>query len=86
MDHAPRSASSAAPSTSALGIPLKSYLKTLTADDMIATKAGVIVAKIKTPGSMVDNVMATAFGQKRNVVKEAEVGNVINVGVDEAIE
>ena len=66
--------------------PLKSYLKTMTADDMIATKAGVIVAKIKQPGSMVDNVMSAAFNQKRNVVKEAEVGNVINVSIDEAIE
>ena len=66
--------------------PLKSYLKTMTADDMIATKAGVIVAKIRQPGSMVDNVMGTSFAQKRNVVKEAEVGNVINVSIDEAVE
>ena len=65
--------------------PLKSYLKSLTSDDMIMTKAGVIVAKIKQPGSYVDNVMATAFGQKRNVVKEAEVGNVINVSIEEDI-
>ena len=66
--------------------PLKSYLKTLQSDDMIITKAGVIVAKIKAAGSIVDNIMATAMGQKRNVVKEAEIGNVINIGVDEEIE
>ena len=66
--------------------PLKSYLKTLVTDDMVATKAGVIVAKTKAAGSIVDNIMATAMGQKRNVVKEAEVGNVINIGVDEAVE
>jgi hypothetical protein len=66
--------------------PLKSFLKTMTTDDMIATKAGVIVAKIKQAGSFADNLMATATGQKRNVVKEAQVGNVINVGIDEAIE
>jgi hypothetical protein len=65
--------------------PLKSYLKTLISDDMIATKAGVIVAKIKAPGSISDNIMMTAFGQKRNVVKEAEVGNVINIGIEEEV-
>jgi hypothetical protein len=65
--------------------PLKSYLKTMIADDMVATKAGVIVAKIKMPGGFVDNVMSAAFGQKRNVVKEAEIGNVINISPDEEI-
>lgn len=66
--------------------PLKSFLKTMVTDDMIATKAGVIVAKIKQPGSFADNIMATAFGQKRDVVKEAQIGNVINCTPDEAIE
>jgi hypothetical protein len=66
--------------------PLKSFLKTMITDDMVATKAGVIVAKIKAPGSIADNIMAVAMGQRRNVVKEAKVGNVINVGIDEAIE
>ena len=65
--------------------PLKSYLKTLQSDDMVVTKAGVIVAKIKAAGSIVDNIMATAMRQKRDVVKEAEIGNVINIGVDEDI-
>ena len=65
--------------------PLKSYLKTLQSDDMVVTKAGVIVAKIKAAGSIVDNIMATAMRQKRDVVKEAEIGNVINIGVDEEI-
>jgi uncharacterized membrane protein YgcG len=66
--------------------PLKSFLKTMVTDDMIATKAGVIVAKIKQAGSAADNIIAVATRQKRDVVKEAEVGNVINVGIDEAIE
>ena len=66
--------------------PLKSYLKSLITDDMVVTKAGVIVAKVMAPGSVVDNIMSTAMGVKRNVVKEAEVGNVINIGVEEAVE
>ena len=66
--------------------PLKSYLKTMITDDMVATKAGVLVAKIKMPGSIADNIMGTAFGYKREVVKEAEVGNVINVTPEESIE
>jgi uncharacterized membrane protein YgcG len=66
--------------------PLKSFLKTMVTDDLICTKAGVVVAKIKQAGSIGDNIMAIATRQKRNVVKEAEIGSVINIGIDEAIE
>jgi uncharacterized membrane protein YgcG len=66
--------------------PLKSFLKTMVTDDMVTTKAGVIVAKIKQAGSAADAIIAVATRQKRDVVKEAEVGNVINIGVDEEVE
>jgi hypothetical protein len=66
--------------------PLKSFLKTMVTDDMVATKAGVIVAKIHNAGSFMDNLIAVATAQKRDVVKEAAVGNVVNVGIDEGVE
>lgn len=66
--------------------PLKSYLLTLITDDMIARKAGVIVAKIKSPGSIVNNIMSSIGGQRRNVIKEAEVSNVISIDTEEYIE
>jgi hypothetical protein len=66
--------------------PLKSYIKSLIADDLVETKVGVLVAKIKQPGNFVDNIMSWAAAWKRSVVKEAETGNVINVTPDEGVE
>jgi len=66
--------------------PLKSYIKSLIADDLVETKVGVLVAKTKQPGNFVDNIMAWAMAFKRAIVKEAETGNVINITPDEDIE
>jgi hypothetical protein len=66
--------------------PLKSYIKSLIADDLVETKVGVLVAKTKQPGNFVDNIMAYAMAFKRAIVKEAETGNVINITPDEDIE
>jgi hypothetical protein len=66
--------------------PLKSYIKSLIADDLVETKVGVLVAKIKQPGNFVDNIMSWAAAYKRSIVKEAETGNVINVTPDEGVE
>lgn len=68
-------------------LPLKSFVQTMVTDDMVSVKAGVLVAKIQQAGSFITNMMNTALGLKRNVVKEAVVGNVISVGSDgDAIE
>jgi len=66
--------------------PLKSFIQTMIADDMIARKVGVIVAKMKPAGSIADRAMAVFQGIKRNVVKEAETNNVINITPEEEIE
>jgi hypothetical protein len=66
--------------------PMKSYLKSMITDDMIETKVGVLVAKIKQAGSIANQVMKVAAAFKRQVVKEAETTNVINITPDEAVE
>lgn len=66
--------------------PLKSFVQTMVADDMVARKVGVIVAKMKPAGSIADRAMAVLQGVKRNVVKEAQTNNVINVTPEETIE
>jgi hypothetical protein len=66
--------------------PLKSFVQTMVADDMIARKVGVIVAKMKPAGSIATHAMAVFSGIKRNVVKEAETNNVINITPGEEIE
>jgi hypothetical protein len=65
--------------------PLKSFVQTMIADDMVARKAGVVVAKMKPAGSIADRAMAVLQGIKRNVVKEAQTNNVINITPEEDI-
>lgn len=65
--------------------PLKSFIKTMVADEMVATKCGVIVAKMKAAGSIVTNVMQSMFGLKRDLVKESETWNVISITPEEEI-
>lgn len=66
--------------------PLKSYVQSMITNDLVITKAGVLIAKIKQPGSIVDQLTSSFMKQKRDVVKEATQGSVINIGVDEGIE
>jgi hypothetical protein len=66
--------------------PLKSFLQSMITDDMVTKKAGLIVAKLKQPGSIINNVMQMIAGVKRQFLKEGVVGNVLNISIDEAIE
>lgn len=58
---------------------LKSFIQTMQTDDMVSVKAGVIIAKIKQAGSIINNRMRAMLGLKRDVVREARVGNVISI-------
>ena len=66
--------------------PLKSFVQSMITNDMVIVKAGVLVAKMKQPGSIVDNLMSRAMGQKRDLLKDATQGNVISIAPDEDIE
>lgn len=66
--------------------PLKSYVQSMITNDMVITKAGVIIAKIKQAGAIIDNLMAKATGRKRDILKEAIQGNVISIDPDEDVE
>lgn len=65
--------------------PLKSFVNSMRTDDLITRKAGVLVAKMKAPGSIADRLMATVAGSKRDLVKEAETDNVISITPEEDI-
>jgi hypothetical protein len=66
--------------------PLKSFIQTMVTDDMVSRKAGVIVAKMKAPGSIVDRLMQAAASIKREMVKAARTENVLSITPDESIE
>ena len=66
-------------------VPLKQFISLMQANGMVALKAGVIVAKIQQPSSAVDRIMNNFVAQKRQLVKEAQNGNVISIAPDEEI-
>lgn len=66
--------------------PMKSFIGTMQADDLVSQKAGVIVAKVKQNGSTLSNIAAMATKFKREVVKLARNSGVISVGENEDIE
>lgn len=66
--------------------PLKSYLQTMVTNDLVTRKAGLIIAMMKTVGSVIDNVMSSISGQKRALLKQAVTGNVLAIDKDEKIE
>lgn len=59
--------------------PLKSFIRSMITDDMVVAKAGLLIAKLRQPGSVINNLMATISGQKRSLLKEAETGNVLSI-------
>lgn len=65
--------------------PLKSFIQSMLTDDLVIRKSGVLVAKIKQPGSIVNNLMDKALGIKRALLKEAETNNIISIMPDEEI-
>ena len=66
--------------------PLKSFISTMLTDDLVTKKAGVLIAKMKQVGSVVDSVMKQMFSRKAALLKDAETGSVLAIGVEEAIE
>lgn len=66
--------------------PLKSFLQTLATDNMIALKAGVLIAKMKSQSSAIDAPMQFLFGAKRQMLKEARTGNIVSIDASEDVE
>lgn len=66
--------------------PLKSFVQSMITDDMVTRKAGLLIAKMKAPGSIIDNMMQKMAAVKRNLLKEAKTNNVMTIGHEESIE
>lgn len=66
--------------------PLKSFIQSMQTDDLVSLKSGLIIAKIKSPGSIIDNIMLKISAVKRALLKSGQTGNVLQIGVDEEIE
>jgi len=65
--------------------PLKSFLVSMLADQMIQDKLGLLVYNTKSPGSVI-NMAARAFkNMQRMAIKGARTNNVVSIGIEEAI-
>lgn len=65
--------------------PLKSFVNSMQVDDWVMQKAGLIIAKQKPAGSIVNRFMQTAAGIKRAYLQSGGTGNVLSIDVDEEI-
>jgi len=66
--------------------PLKSFVQSMVTDNAVTEKAALIVAKIKSPGSILDQVSRAWGAFKRSAIKGAKTGNVVQIGIDESLE
>lgn len=65
--------------------PLKSFVQTMITDDMVARKAGVLIAKVKAQGSIISRLGAGFTALKRLMLRLAKTGNVISIDLTEDI-
>ena len=66
--------------------PLKSFIQTMIVDDLVSLKSGLLIAKIQQPGSIVNRLISQAAGAKRQLLQEAQNGNVLSIQPEESIE
>jgi hypothetical protein len=66
--------------------PLKSFIQTMRADDMIARKVGLIIAIIKMGSSVVNAVMTAAAKFKRDLLQIGQTDNVLSMTEGESVE
>ena len=66
--------------------PLKSFISSMLTDDLVSMKSGLIIAKLKPSGSVVNRMIQGAAGIKRSYLQNSTTGNVLSIDVDESIE
>lgn len=67
--------------------PLKSYIQVMRSDNMVARKAGLIVAKMKNMGSAIQNkIQQAASAIKRIMLRQGGTGDVLQIGPEDVIE
>jgi len=66
--------------------PLKSYISTMIANNLVAQKAGLIVAKTEQNGSIASGLVALATRMKRRMLQEARTNDVVSIGTEDSVE
>jgi len=66
--------------------PLRSFIQSMVTDDLVTFKSGLIIAKMKPAGSIVNRLMQQAAGIKRDYLSQGVTGNILSIDIDEQIE
>ena len=66
--------------------PMKSFIQTMISDDMISAKLGLLIAKVRQPGSIINNLMSGIAGIKRTLLQTGVTNNVLSIAPEESIE
>lgn len=66
--------------------PLKSFLETMRTDDLVAKKAGLIIALMKAAGSIVNALQQSAASIKSFLLKQGGNGEVLGITSEDKIE
>lgn len=65
--------------------PLKTFVQSMITDQMVTQKAGLLVTKMKAPGSIINNAVQAMFGWKRSAIKSGTTGQVVSIGIEEDV-
>ena len=65
--------------------PMKTFLQSMITDNYVTLKVGLLVAKMKAPGSVMNNRILGFFGIKRSQLKAGVTGNVLTIGTEDDI-
>lgn len=65
--------------------PLKTFVQSMITDQYVTQKVGLLIAKMKAPGSVVNNRILNFFGFKRTQLKAGMTGNVLTIGLEDDI-
>lgn len=65
--------------------PLKSFIQSMIVDDMVSTKAGLLIAKLKQGGAVLNRLMQKVSAWKRNLLNEGKTNQTLTIDTDEDI-
>ena len=65
--------------------PMRTFLQSMITDQYVTQKVGLLIAKMKTPGPVINNRVLNFFGFKRSTLKAGMTGNVLTIGIEDDI-
>lgn len=65
--------------------PLKSFLVSMIADQMVQDKLGLLIYKSKSPGGVLDQAARAFKSMQRWAIKGSRTNNVVSIGIDEDV-